>query len=138
MKMLQEFLLFGVIEILVLLLFYKYMGKIDNVKYWHGLILCPLFFSIGLIQFPYAKQIGMIIIMIAYLYVINKKINIKIVVLGFLYLLVVEMIFCMIYNLLGFVDLFLLENNIYYKFMCLVPTRFIEILFIFLYKRRKI
>ena len=138
-EILKEFLLFGVIEIFILLMFYKYVGKIEKVKYWHGLVLCPMFFVVGLIQFPYAKQIGMMIIMIAYLSAISKKANIKIVLFGALYLLVIEMIFCMLYDLSNIVDLFLLKNDIIYKFLYLIPVRLTEIIFLILYnlKRRR-
>jgi hypothetical protein len=133
-EVLKEFLLFGVVEVFILLMFYKYVGKIDKVKYWHGLILCPLFFIVGLIQFPYAKQIGMIVIMIAYLYLISKKLNIKVVVLSSLYLLVVEMIFCILLDFsIGFN---FTELNTMNKFFVMIPIRLIELLLIFIYKRR--
>ncbi len=133
-EVLKEFLLFGVIEVFILLMFYKYVGKIDKVKYWHGLVLCPLFFVVGLIQFPYTKQLGMIIIMVVYLYVIIKKLNFRIVMFSSLYLLVIEMIFCVLLDItIGFNFTML---NIINKFLVMIPIRFVEVSLIFVYKRR--
>ena len=132
-EVLKEFLLFGVVEVFILLMFYKYVGKIDKVKYWHGLILCPLFFIIGLIQFPYAKQIGMIVIMIAYLYVISKKLNVKVVVLSSLYLLIFEVIFSVIYTIIEF-DI--TTNSVYDRFLLFIPIITMEILTLLIYNKK--
>jgi hypothetical protein len=133
-EVLKEFLLFGVIEIFILLSFYKYVGKLDKVKYWHELILSQLFFIMGLIQFPFAKQIGMIVVMIAYLYVISEKVNIKIVAFSFIYLLAIEMIICMLLDItIGF-DFTILTSV--EKFIIMIPIRILEILLILLYNRR--
>jgi len=67
--------------------------------------------------------------------VISKKLNVKVVVLSSLYLLVVEMIFCMTCEL--FLDLDLFMNNIRLKFLLMIPIRLTEILLILAYNNKE-
>lgn len=134
--MIVEFLLFGVIEVFILLMFYKYVGDINNVKMWHGIILCILFYAVGLINFPFVKQIGMIVVMIIYLFVLNNKINVKIVLMSSLYLLCIEILFSIFYELLLIIDLS--NTSLNFKFLYMIPIRLTEVGLILLYRRSKI
>jgi hypothetical protein len=135
-ELLKEFLLFGYIEIIILLMFYKIVGNVREVKYWHSLIISPLYFICGLITIPFMKQILMIIISIIYLKQISKKIKLKIVFLSFVYLLVLEMSISMIYELVLNFDLSTL-NSIKSKCLYLLPIRVLELGIILFYKKRE-
>jgi hypothetical protein len=137
-EVLKEFLLFGVIEVFILLMFYKYGGKIDKVKYWHGLILCVFYFAVGLIQMPFVKQISMIFGMFVYICILQKEIKLKylkITFLSLIYLLCVEILYSIVCQIIFSEDLFNVVG--FYKFLLILPTRIIDILLILLYKKYK-
>jgi len=136
-EVLKEFLLFGVIEIFILLMFYKYVGEINKVKYWHGLVLSPILLLLGFMDIPFMNQISSILVMTIYLMAVDKKEFLKIirtVFIGFLYLLCIETIICVFYDFVLMVDLKTISSFI--KFLYMIPIRIIEILLILLYKRR--
>lgn len=133
--MIESFILFGIAELFILLLFYRLIGKVKEVKYWHIFILSPIFILSSIVTIPFGKQLLMILIMLIYLWVIDKGFNIKLVVLGFLYLLVIEMIICSILDLLFSFDF--TQISIINKFLTMIPIRFIEIILILFYKKER-
>ena len=133
-ELLKEFLLFGYIEIIILLMFYRIVGNIREVKYWHSLIISPLYFICGLITIPFMKQILMIVLMFVYLYILTKKLKFKIIIYSSLFLLCIEMIICSILDVLNLVDL--TSTEIKYKIILMIPIRLIEVLLILYYRKR--
>lgn len=133
-ELLKEFLLFGYIEIIILLMFYKIVGNIREVKYWHSLIISPLYFICGLMTIPFMKQILMIVLMFMYLFILTKKLKFKIIICSSLFLLCIEMIICSILDVLSLVDLTSTEAK--YKIILMIPIRVVEVLLILYYRKR--
>ena len=136
-ELLKEFLLFGYIEIIILLMFYKIVGNIREVKYWHSLIISPFVMLCGLLTIPYVKQIGVILIMIIYLVYITKLFNrnLKLVTISILYLLVIEMIISMILDIIFGFDFTTITSI--EKLFIMFPIRILEITIIYKYKKEK-
>ena len=131
-EMLIEFLLFGTVEVFILLMFYKTVGGFKTVKYWHGILLCPVFYMFGLVPFPFVKQISMMIVMAIYLLVVSKENTLKVIkvcLLGFMYLLLIETILFFLYGIVVSYDF---TQNTLIKFLFILPVRIVEILIIYL------
>ena len=138
MNTLIGFLLFGTVEVFILLMFYKVVGGIKEIKYWHGLILCPILLLLNIFQFPFVKQITSMMLFLIYMMVISDKTlwyKVKIIIASFLYLLVVEMVLCGILEVLTPIDLTKVSGIS--KFLFLLPIRAVEIMGIYLFYRRK-
>lgn len=137
MEVLKSFILFGIIENFILLMFYKYVGRIDKVRYWHLIIICPIVIFLSLLQIPFMKQLSSIIVIVAYLSILNKKISkdiFKIVILSFIYLLLIEMVFCATLDFLKVIDL--TKIDIFQRFVLMIPIRLVEIFPILAYRKR--
>ena len=137
-ELLKEFLLFGYIEIIILLMFYRIVGNIKEVKYWHSLIISPFVMICGLLTIPYARQIGVIFVMMIYLIYITKFFNrnLKLVTISILYLLVIEIMFSIFYELIFNIDLSI-EISMIEKLSYMIPIRIFEISIIILLNKTR-
>ena len=135
-EVLKEFLLFGVVELFIILCFYKNIWGIKTIKYKHGFILVFGYFLFGVLSFPFIKQMGMILMFFVYLSVINKricKLYFVCSVFALFYLLCIEAVVCLIYDLILKVEVSSLDN--YYRFLYVLPIRLVEALIPILYKK---
>lgn len=138
MNTLIGFLLFGTVEVFILLMFYKVVGGMKEIEYWHGLILCPILLILNIFQFPFVKQTTSMMLFLIYMMVVSDKTlwyKVKIIVVSFLYLLVVETVVCV------FIDLFTNFNmntdDLFWKFVYTLPMRISEIVILTLYSKRR-
>lgn len=136
-ELFKEFLLFGVVEVFIVLMFYKKIGKVVKVRYWHILLLSPIIIFLNILQIPYTKQLSSMIVFVVYLYLINKqsiKNIFKLVILSFLYLLCVEAVLCLFIEF--FTTLKIQSIGLFDKFIFMIPMRIVEILIIIIYEKR--
>ena len=131
MDVLLNFILFGIIEIFIILYFIKNVNMLEKVKYWHMLILCPLYCLCGYLDIPYVKQISVFIIFIIYVFILRKNIikSTKYSTISILYLLIVETICLIPLDLFGIFDISTINNN-WEKFLLFIPIRIIQIVII--------
>jgi len=136
-ELLKEFLLFGVIEIFILMMFCKYIGNISSIKWRHGIFICILGFIFGITNIPFVKEIGLILIVIIYLYLLTKNIYLKISIYSFLYMLITEVIFSIIFSIILGNDFNFSLLDIKTKFLLFIPIRISEITLIIIYYKGK-
>ena len=138
-EVMKEFLLFGVVEVFIVLLFLKKVGCFDKIKYWHMVLLCPMWFACGFVTIPFGKQILTIITLFLYLSVINKKIKncgyFKFITFSVLYILCFEVLFNCVIVFLFDIDMSEIYNI--EKFIYMIPLRFVCVISIFVYKKIK-
>ena len=137
MEILKSFILFGIVEVFIVLYFMKAVGKVDKIRYWHMLILCPLYLFCGYLNIPFSKQMGMLVITSVYFYIIAKDIKKGIVysLIAMLYMLCIEMMVCSLLDVLRIVDL--TKIDIYKKFLLMIPIRALEIIPLLACKNRR-
>ena len=135
----KEFLLFGVVEVFIFVLFAKKVLMFDNAKYRHVIIIGFFLMLCGLLNIPFFKQISGIVILTIYYAYLKKKMDFKCFLYGLesmLYILIVEATIYFLLDSTNIIDVTIIKNNID-EFVCLIPVRIIEISILFIYNKIK-
>ena len=115
LELIKEFLLFGIVEDLVLVCWFKWICKVKNVKYWHALLFIIPSILVGFLNIPYTKQLFACLFLVVYLIFINKGFNkfyIKYVLSAMIYLLISESIICIPLDIFKIVDLSIYDKDL--------------------------
>jgi len=138
LEVVKNYLLFGVVENLVIFMFLRNVCKVSQVKYRDLIPLSLLFVLFGSITIPFVKQILGLITLLAYLKIVSKESFISCLkksTMSFMYLLIIEVISNIILEVLLKIDLSIIDMND--KFLLMIPIRIVEVGLIILYKRSK-
>lgn len=139
-EVLKEFLLFGVVEVVILLMFYKYVGGVKEINIIHFLKVIPFYFAFGQIQEPLVKQILIFFTMMFLLFFTTKKLmfSAKLVALSFLMMIICETVVCVLID--TFTSFDILNCDIFEKFICLILMRILEfsVIIYFYIKEKKV
>lgn len=136
LEVVKNYLLFGVVENIVIFMFLRNVCKVNQVKYRDLIPLSLLFVLFGSITIPFVKQTLGLITLFAYLKIVSKESFIgclKKSTMSFMYLLCIEMIFSITLELVFKKDASLFCT--FDKFMIMIPMRFIEISIVLLYNK---
>lgn len=141
LEVLKEFLLFGVVENFIILMWFYFMMEIKQVKMWHIVPISTLCIISCFIVFPFGKQIFGIIIFLLYLFIICKNIKRSIIstISGFLFLLCSEAIICVVLEIVF--GIILSDYSTFEKLKFILSIRFVEvfiILFYYIIKTRRL
>lgn len=137
LEVIQNYLLFGVVENLVIFMFLRNVCRVSQVKYRDLIPLSLLFVLFGSITIPFVKQILGLITLFAYLKIVSKESFVSCLkksTMSFMYLLTIETLCCVLVSCLFSVDITTLDR--YETFLYFIPIRVLELFIIFLYNKK--
>ena len=137
-EIVPDFVLFSGIEGFIFCLFFEKVGECRKFKWYEWLILSIGNCLISQLLPPLLYQVVCIIWMAFFIHFSNEKNICDSVKLSFksvVFFLICEMVFAMIYEYIIKIDLF--QYNDFMRFLAMLPIRFLQITFIYIFSHIK-
>lgn len=119
---------FGVLESVIVIMFCKIIGRIDEIKIAHIMMLSVIVTACLNFTTPFLKQIIIFVVVVGYMKIISKRSIIKLsklFIMSMMFLLVFEVIGSIIYDLLF--DMNFANSSLNDRLLLLVPVRVVQI-----------
>lgn len=128
-SVITDYTLFSLIDAYIFCLFFKEIGKCNNIKWYECMILGLVNSVVSLLGVPMLYQIFGIFYMGAFISLKKSqkiKDSIFISMSASIYMLIIEMMYTFLINFIFKIDIFNLENI--GRFLIIIPMRVIEII----------